>query len=167
MCFRPRNRQGQTLVEAAFVLPILFLLTFVIIEFGWYFWANHVVSGASREGARAAVVTANLRENDARIIGVVQKYLEQGTSFSVDKLVVTNNAASNAGDLVKVTVQLPYAWATPVPDMVLHKDEPPVIARDSEMRYEGSPQQARTTARNTFQERRLLRADNRTGDATE
>ncbi len=166
MCFSRRDIKGQTLVEAAFVLPVLFLLTFAIIEFGWYFWANQVVSGASREGARMAVVTSNLTENDARIITVVQNYLEQGTSLPVDKLVVSNTAASNAGDLVKVTVRLPYAWATPVPGMVLHNEEPPVIARESEMRYEGSPQQARATARESFRQRRNI-AINRTGDATE
>lgn len=154
MCFTRRNNRGQTLIEAAFVLPILFLLTFAIIEFGWYFWAANSVSNASREGARIAVVTPDLKENDPQVTEAVKKYLQQGTSLSMDNLVVTNNAAANGGDLVKVTVQLPYVWATPLPNMIVHTESPPVLMRESEMRYEGSPQQAREVTTNRFLQRR-------------
>lgn len=170
MCLTRGNKRGQTLIEAAFVLPILFLVTFAVIEFGWYFWAANSVSNASREGARIAVVTPDLKENDPQVTEAVKKYLQQGTSLPVDKLVVTNSAAANAGDLVQVTVQLPYVWATPLPNMVLPQEMPPMLAREAEMRYEGSPQQARTEARDGFLLQRQLGrrlGRNRTGVAAE
>jgi Flp pilus assembly protein TadG len=39
-------------VEFALILPILFLIVFGIIDFGHYWYIGHVLSDASREGAR-------------------------------------------------------------------------------------------------------------------
>jgi len=51
-----KNCKGQTLVEMALVLPILLLIIMGIVEFGRIFNAYLIVTNASREGARVAVV---------------------------------------------------------------------------------------------------------------
>lgn len=50
---RVRTR-GQSLVEMAFVLPILLVVLFGIIEFGWLIFAYSTISQAARNGAESA-----------------------------------------------------------------------------------------------------------------
>lgn len=45
---------GQSLLEMAFVLPILLIIVFGIIEFGYLIYAYSTVSQAARNGAEAA-----------------------------------------------------------------------------------------------------------------
>lgn len=47
---------GAALVEFAIVMPLLFLLIFGIIEFGWAFFQNLDVRHVAREGGRLAAV---------------------------------------------------------------------------------------------------------------
>src|ERR687888_2789303 len=48
--------RGTSLVEAALVLPIFFLLLLAIFEFGLIMSAYHSMMAAAREGARVAVI---------------------------------------------------------------------------------------------------------------
>jgi len=49
---RGRGQEGAVAVELALILPILLLLVAGIIDFGHYWYVGHVLSDASREGAR-------------------------------------------------------------------------------------------------------------------
>ena len=49
---RGRGQEGAVAVEFAIVLPFLMLLVFGIIDFGHYWYMAHMMSDASREGAR-------------------------------------------------------------------------------------------------------------------
>jgi Flp pilus assembly protein TadG len=51
-----RERKGQTIVEFALVLPIIFLMIFGLIDLGVMFYVNLTMQQAVREGARASVV---------------------------------------------------------------------------------------------------------------
>ena len=53
---RGRRRRGAAAVEAALVLPVLFLFLFAILEFVRYIALRQVANNAVREGARFAVV---------------------------------------------------------------------------------------------------------------
>lgn len=53
-----KNENGQSMVEFAVTLPLLLLLVFGIIDFGWLFYNKMGVENASREGARYAIVNA-------------------------------------------------------------------------------------------------------------
>jgi Flp pilus assembly protein TadG len=53
-----RRSSGQALAEVALVAPLFFLIVFGIIDLGRVIWANDVVAGAAREGARYASVHA-------------------------------------------------------------------------------------------------------------
>ncbi len=51
-----RSEKGVSAVEFALIAPLLFVLTFGIIEFALLLFDKAVVTNASREGARAAIV---------------------------------------------------------------------------------------------------------------
>jgi len=51
-----RFRRGTTMVEAAFVLPILLILTLGTIEYGWLFLQAQQITNAARQGARLAIL---------------------------------------------------------------------------------------------------------------
>ncbi len=51
-----RNRRGAAVVEFAVVAPVFFLLVFGMIEFGRAIMVQQILTNASREGARVAVL---------------------------------------------------------------------------------------------------------------
>ena len=57
-----RDSKGATIVEFALVLPIFALLLFSTIEFGDYFFVQHTLQFATREGTRLALVGATLND---------------------------------------------------------------------------------------------------------
>ena len=52
---RGRGRRGLAIVEAAIFFPLLFLLLFGMIEYGWAFLKFQCINNAAREGVRVAV----------------------------------------------------------------------------------------------------------------
>ena len=52
---RHDRRGGTVLVEAALVFPILILLTFGLLEYGWLFLRMETITNAARRGVRVAV----------------------------------------------------------------------------------------------------------------
>jgi Flp pilus assembly protein TadG len=53
---RFRDERGQSLVEIAFVLPVLLLILLGIFDFGRAIYAYNAVSNSAREAARLAIV---------------------------------------------------------------------------------------------------------------
>ncbi len=53
---RGRGDGGAALVEFAIVMPLLFLIIFGIIDFGWAYYQSLDARHAAREGARLAAV---------------------------------------------------------------------------------------------------------------
>ena len=51
-----RKEKGQSLVEFAVILPVLLIIVFGIIDFGWLFYNQAALNNSCREGARFAVV---------------------------------------------------------------------------------------------------------------
>lgn len=79
---RQERQRGQSLIEFAFVLPLLLLLTFGIIEVSLLFYNKAMITNASREGARFGIsyrvdpVTFNYSPvSDAEIDARVKSYL--------------------------------------------------------------------------------------------
>jgi hypothetical protein len=71
-----RNRKGASAVEFAIILLILLSLVFGIIEFSLYLFNKHVITWASREGARAGIVQRVPRVSEADIKQKVRDYCE-------------------------------------------------------------------------------------------
>ena len=95
-----RKRRGNALLDAAFVLPILFTLMFGTIEYGHYFYWKHTLQGAAREGARAAI-TAGARNADV-ITAVNQSMAAAGIDTS--KYTVKIRNPPDTADLVEKNV---------------------------------------------------------------
>ena len=69
-----RGEQGSTAVEFALTVVILLLLVFGIIEFGILVYDKHILTNASREGARAGIVMRTTRLSDKDIEDVVSEF---------------------------------------------------------------------------------------------
>ena len=93
-----RQEKGQALLEMALILPVLLLILGGIIEFGRIFHADLVITGASREGARAAVVGEPYE-------AVRDKVLAAAPSLDEGQLNVSLSPENySRGDMLTVTV---------------------------------------------------------------
>ena len=72
---RTRREDGAALIETAFVLPIMLLVCVGILEFGRAYQTWQVVTNASREGARVAVLP---EYPDTSVQTRVRTYLKNG-----------------------------------------------------------------------------------------
>jgi Flp pilus assembly protein TadG len=75
-----RLDDGNVIVELALVLPFLLLVVAGIVDVGLLYWEKHIITNASREGARAGARAgvsgaANLRVS--QVEAVVQDYLNR------------------------------------------------------------------------------------------
>jgi hypothetical protein len=68
------SQKGAAAVEFAIVMPLLLLIVFGIIEFGLIFFNQQVITNASREGARAGIVSQDPRLDADQVKAVVTKY---------------------------------------------------------------------------------------------
>jgi len=108
------GKRGTSVAELAICLPLLLLIVFGIIEFGFMLYDKAVITNASREGARAGIVFHHPnRISDGEIITVATNYcssylvnLGGSSSPSVN---VTRNG-SNPGDSLTVTVTYSYTF---------------------------------------------------------
>ncbi|MFH1595357.1 MAG: TadE family protein [Pseudomonadota bacterium] len=83
---RGRDASGSVIIELALVLPFLLLVIAGIVDLGLLYWEMHVITNASREGARAAaksdVTTNPLQPSPAKektvtdVMAIVQNYLK-------------------------------------------------------------------------------------------
>lgn len=117
-----RTRRGATLIEFAFVVPVLLLLMLGIMEFGWYGKNQLALANAAREGARTASLgnsMPNIRQrvvNSAKPLTVenndqaikLEYSTNGGTSYANfpqdDNLKTPSQNGATAGSLIRVTV---------------------------------------------------------------
>ncbi len=101
-----RNRRAAAAVEFAIVAPIFFLLVLGMIEYGRMVMVQQVITNASREGAREAVLDG---ATVADVTNTVNSYLTTG-SISGATVTVAPDPLSDAefGDPVTVTVSIPF-----------------------------------------------------------
>ena len=91
---RFRGDRGATIVEAAFVTPVFFLLVFGIMEFGWLYKDWMSVSNASHDGAREGSAAGVDAYADYDILFVVQRSLA-ALSKNVDYIIVFKATGPN------------------------------------------------------------------------
>ncbi len=89
MMIRKNDRKlqcsGQSLVEFAFVLPILLLLMVAIIDFGIIFYSQMAVSNAAWEGARAGATILDPTMGDQEITGAIH---DAAYGLDISRLVI-------------------------------------------------------------------------------
>ena len=93
-------------MEFAVIAPLFFLLVFGMIEFGRMVMVQQIITNASREGARMAVLDGAVT---ADVVSSVQSYLTgstvEGASVTVDPDPPTT---ATYGQPVTVTVSIPF-----------------------------------------------------------
>jgi len=103
------EERGGATVEFAIIAVVLFSIVFGIIEFGILMFDQHILTNASREGARAGIVMRVPRLSDAEITARVNQYAQQ--------YMVTFGATSAPNTVVTRT------WLTKVPPKLEFGDE--------------------------------------------
>jgi hypothetical protein len=84
---RACNNKGTTIVEFALVLPIFLLCVLGIFDFGRYFFVEHTLQFATREGMRFALVGRTLTDGNgnpmSREASIIQT-IKDKASLAVD-----------------------------------------------------------------------------------
>jgi Flp pilus assembly protein TadG len=70
-------QNGASLVEFGLILLVLISLLFGIVDWGLYFFNRQVITNATREGARAGIVSREVRISEGEIRNVVIDYSEK------------------------------------------------------------------------------------------
>ena len=101
-----KKRRGASVVEFAIVAPVFFILVFGMIEYGRMVMVQQVLTNATREGARRAVLDGATTDD---IETVVEDYLTN-SSISGGTVTVSPDPPSSAGsgDPVTVTVNIGF-----------------------------------------------------------
>ncbi len=81
-----KKNKGQSLVEMAFILPIILLVVMGIVEFGRIFNTYLVLTNASREGARVASVGGTDTDVMNSILNVTPTLDPMSLSITIDPL---------------------------------------------------------------------------------
>jgi Flp pilus assembly protein TadG len=98
-----RGESGQSMVELAVALPLLLLVVFGIIDFGWLFYNKMGVENASREGARYAIVNSASGTLNADVTALAREYC-MGTA--ADTAVTVSISGVNATVTVNKNVKV-------------------------------------------------------------
>ena len=108
-----RDERGAALLEMAFVLPMLLLISIGILEFGRAFQTWQILTNAAREGARVAVLPGM---DDSMVTARVQEYVQAGvldpsatTTVTIQRDVPISYG-SGTGTGSKVIVSYPFKF---------------------------------------------------------
>jgi Flp pilus assembly protein TadG len=102
-----RNSQaGVALIESAFILPLLLVLTMGMLDFGRAFHTKSVLDQAAREGARIAVVTSP----DVDLVTAKVNAVLASSGVTASSVTVVGPDTSH---MVTVTVTTTFTFITP------------------------------------------------------
>jgi len=126
--------RGATMVEFAMVVPLFVLLLLGIIDFGRYFFAQHTLQFATREGTRLALVGGTLADEHgiplSRLDSIIKKIKDNAglainpseisiSIFPINPATYTDPSgwqgqqnAGGAGDYMRVRTRYTYKWLT-------------------------------------------------------
>jgi Flp pilus assembly protein TadG len=102
---RIKSERGQTMTEFAFVLPILLVLLFGIVQFGVIFNNYVTLTDAARSGARKAVVSRNSSDPVGDCVNQVRN---ASSNLNQSDLQVSCSSSWQPGSDVTVTASYPY-----------------------------------------------------------
>jgi Flp pilus assembly protein TadG len=130
-----RGSKGVTIIEFALVLPMLFILIISIVDFGIYFFVQHTLQYATREGVRLALVgrtltdqTGNQLNREASIIKMVNDCASIGVNPNQIQISIypvnpdytdpvdwsTTQNAGSPGSYMRVKTRYNYKFITPL-----------------------------------------------------
>ncbi|HEV2530982.1 TadE family protein [Phenylobacterium sp.] len=109
-----RRDDGAVLVEYAFVLPVLLLMVFGLMQLGGMAWTKAALNYAVQEAARCAIVRPDLCGNAAQIQAYAASQTT-GLSVPASAFTVTNPACGTdvRADYTYNFIVSPYAGPAP------------------------------------------------------
>lgn len=116
---RPRAERGAAAVEFALVVPLLLAAVFSIIDLGFAINRYTVLNNATREGVRAASLSASSSEVDA-VVNDSLTDLDGKVTVQVTCETPLGGACGSwdgdhtAGGVAVVTATYEHAWLTPM-----------------------------------------------------
>ena len=129
---RRNPESGVALIESAFVLPLLLVLTMGMLDFGRAFHTKSVLDQAAREGARIAVVT----DPDTDLVTAKVNEVLASSGVTAGSVTITGPAADK---MVTVTVTTTFTFITPGVFALVNGDYGNTIPMSGQtvMRFEG------------------------------
>ena len=128
-----KGTRGATMIEFAMVVPLFVLLLIGIIDFGRYFFAQHTLQFATREGTRLALVGGTLADDQGnplnRADSIIKK-IKDNASLAIDPSEISisifpidpdysdpdvwdgQKNAGLPGDYMRVRTRYSYKWLT-------------------------------------------------------
>jgi Flp pilus assembly protein TadG len=121
---RLRSEKGAALLEAAITVPIILLISVGIFEFGRAYQTWQVLTNASREGARLAVIDGS---TDAQVRTTVNNYLTSGglVALSSTNIAIDRKApltASSTASRIQVNYPFQFMVLNPVVRLIAPTD---------------------------------------------
>jgi Flp pilus assembly protein TadG len=92
----------------AVLAPLLLMILFGIIEFGWMFMVHETITTAARECARIAMLPG---ATDAEVYDAFEKAMTP-TNVTVDSSMLTIKHATEADPVVTISISVPYSDVT-------------------------------------------------------
>lgn len=105
-----RVRRGASVLEMALVLPILLMLSFGVVDYGYFFFVKNTVQGAAQAGARAAVLASATNADVTNIITTAMTAAGMQNSGYTVTLNPSDVSTATAGNPVTVTISV--SWGT-------------------------------------------------------
>ena len=112
---RPRKPQsraavphGASVLEMALVLPILLMLSFGVVDYGYFFYVKNTVQGAAQAGVRAAIPSSATNSGvNAVITNMMSAAGLQNSGYTVT-FNPTDVSTASAGSTVTVTITVTW-----------------------------------------------------------
>ena len=125
-------RRGAAVVEMAVVTPLLLMMIFGIMEFGWVFMMIQTVTNATREATRVAILQGSTDTD-------VQNRFAQAmapTGITVEPGMLTITRTTGENPVVTVSATMPYSRVSLVGNLLgLNLSKP--VGSSCSMRAEG------------------------------
>jgi Flp pilus assembly protein TadG len=125
---RSLQKRGGTFVEFALIIPLFFLLTFAIVDFGFLFYQKLTLENAVRQAGRFAVTGNHLTTTSAngtvttetRIQSIVQTATQAAVGLPISNVQISTvqggtnfiGSAGGPGDPVTVSLSVTYTFFT-------------------------------------------------------
>jgi Flp pilus assembly protein TadG len=121
---RIKSEKGVALIEAAITVPIILLISVGIFEFGKAYQTWQVLTNASREGARLAVIEGS---TDADVRKRVGDYLKAGglKAIADDAITVKRDVAltaTSSGSQIQINYPFEFMVLNPVVRLIAPTD---------------------------------------------
>lgn len=141
---RRGHERGASLVEAAFVIPLLLLLVLGVVEYGFMVNRDTVINNAAREGAREAIFGSSESDIEQRVRDAASNLDQAELTVTVTCKASDGSACPGSsydaewepGGSAIITVDYVYHFITPLTNLVGLGSTQDLTAQ-VEMRIEG------------------------------